>query len=50
MKSAERSVNGLCDMFIGEEKLLLDCKMGWTVRRDMTGGKRWETHTVFELE
>lgn len=43
-------MNGLCDMFIGEEKLLLDCKMGWTVRRDMTGGKRWETHTVFELE
>jgi hypothetical protein len=37
-------------MFIGKEKLLLDCKMGWKVRRDMTDGKRRETHTVFELE
>ena len=50
MKSAKRNVNELCDMFIGEEKLLLDCKMGWKVRRGMNGGKRWETHTVFELE
>lgn len=43
-------MNGLCDMFIGEEKLLLDCEMGWRVRRGMNNGKRWETHTVFELE
>jgi len=50
VKSAKRSVNGLCDMFIGEEKLLLDCKMRWEVRGDMSGRKGLETHTVFELE
>lgn len=43
-------MNELCDMFIGEEKLLLDCNMRWRVRRDMSGGKRWETHTAFEFE
>jgi hypothetical protein len=50
VKSTKRSVNGLCDMLIGEEKLLLNCKMSWTVRRVMSGGKRWKTHTAFELE
>ena len=40
MKSTKRSVNGLCDMFIGEEELPLDCKARWRVRRDLRSGKR----------
>jgi hypothetical protein len=46
VKSTKSSVNGLCDMLVGEEKLLLDCKMGWRVRRDMSGGKEGR-HTQF---
>ena len=36
MKNAKSSVNELWDMFTDEEKLLLDSKMGWRVRRDMS--------------
>lgn len=25
-------MNGLCDMFVGEKELLLDCKIEWGVR------------------
>jgi hypothetical protein len=35
VKSAKGSANGLRDMFIGEEKLLLDCNIRWGVRGDM---------------
>ena len=43
VKSVKRSKNGLCDMFICEEKLLLDCQVGrgvrgGHVRREKTGG------------
>jgi hypothetical protein len=32
VKRVKGGMNGLCDMFVGEEELLLDCKIEWGVR------------------